>query len=360
MKKAKVIIPSLALLSFSALACVTGSVAWFSSITNAHVSTSSFAVRAIVGAMDIGVYHGLGTRATLDESEISDDTTIKDASGKVIGYQKSEKIVVVPGKLENGTEYELSHGSYDPATQTAFTYKANAIAKVNDETNAPQDYAHEADNKYLEQGTAGVYNIMTWKMTFDYDFKGAGAGSKNLYIDVGKISFEKGIKTYGPDAYDTARGFRLFFLTMGTDGSVIDWTCISPFQADVLDKNNTAASGQPAVLEKSCYIKNDSGTPTKEYFDTSLYGNLIYSEERDGDNFDISIVDGHGYSDRKDCIGTFSATSLVQGQTYARITIKVVACYEGCDNNVTFESNINKVTSVLDFYVADNDGTHSA
>ena len=358
MKKAKVIIPSLALLSFSALACVTGSVAWFSSITNAHVSTSSFAVRAIVGAMDIGVYHGLGTRATLEESEITDARTIKDGSGNVIGYQKSEKIVVVPGKLSEN-DYELSHGSYDPDSQTAFTYKAGSVAKVNDEATAPQDYAHEVDNKYLEQGTAGVYNIMTWKMTFDYDFKGAGAGSKNLYIDVDKISFTEGT-TYGSEAYDTARGFRLFFLTLGTDNSVIDWTCISPFQAAELDKNNLAATDQPVVLEKSCYIKDVSGTPTKTYFDTTDTGNLITSPTRDGSNFDISDVDGHGYSDRKDCIGTFSANSLVEGQTYARITVKVVACYEGCDNNVTFESNMNKVTSVLDFYVADNDGTHPA
>lgn len=345
MKKAKVIIPSLALLSFSALACVTGSVAWFSSITQAQVATSSFGVKAIVGTMNISVTQGVATRIGVTTSEtVEDKYKVFDGDNNLIGYKNREDIIVnpaiVPGTASDPSQ--LSHGSYNCATQTAFTFDSSASGAVRAKkvSDKPQTTANE--QYYREQGAIDAYNIFTWNMEFEYDWSGATSGTKNLYLDLKSIAFTKHEDHVAGKA-DSAYGFRIAFITLKDDDSTLDWTVISPFQ----DKEFDLPSGT-----ESCYVASPSETAK---YDPSVTGNLIYSPSRNGTTFDISGVESAGYNDRKDCVGQFDASTAVNSKS--KIRIKVVCWYEGEDGNVIFQTVYNQVSAnPIKFIVADDLG----
>lgn len=345
MKKAKVIIPSLALLSFSALACVTGSVAWFSSITQAQVATSSFGVKAIVGTMNISVTQGVATRIGVNTTEtVEEKYIIRDGEDNIIGYKNREDIIVNPANVGTTTDpVQLSHGSYNCATQTAFTFDSASSGAVRAKvvSDMPQTTANESF--YREQGAIDAYNIFTWNMEFEYDWSGATSGTKNLYLDLKSIAFTKHEDHVAGKA-DSAYGFRIAFITLNDNDTTKDWTVISPFQ----DKEFDLPEGK-----KSCYVASPSATAD---YDTSATGNLIYSPSRNGTSFDISGVESAGYSDRKDCVGQFNAATAVNSKS--KIRIKVVCWYEGEDGNVIFQTVYNQVSAnPIKFIVADDLGT---
>lgn len=332
MKKAKVIIPSLSLLCFSAVACVTGTVAWFSSVSNAHVATTNFSVKALEGSMNVEIYHGVGTKATLQNA--TDEQKIKDGSGNIIGYKGSDSIVVVPDTYGEGgaNTNTLTHGSFDAANQKAYTIKPfSSISSPEYQlvTSSAITKANEAD--FQASGTEGYYHIFSFDMVFNYDFGGASTGKYNLFFDV--TGTESAVtKTSGElTTLDTARGFRMAFYNetskkwvAWSDLQSKEWGTTTPKTAS----NYIGTSGKDTTIKSIAYNPDEDG-------------NLIYSDDP------IIMVQGAtGSAARKDCLGTFDASTST-----TQIKIKTVAWYEGQDPNIVKDADLAAVNVKMAFYL---------
>lgn len=334
MKKAKILIPSISILCFSAIACVTGSVAWFSSVSNASVATSEFEVKALTGAMAMEVYHGVGTKATL--ADASDDQKIfKSGTSTIIGYKGSDSIVVKPdtyGESPNEKTNVLTHGSFDAGNQKVYTMKAFSSLTSPEYEQIGKDKAITKDNEssFYASGTQGYYHIFSFDLKFTYDFGESTTGKYNLFFDVETSKF--GRKTAAPESgSDIAKGFRIGFYNTSSK----DWVVWSDLQSKEW--------GDSTPKTKSHYVSEvDSKLKTVDY-NPAADGNLIYS-----DDTITKVTTSTGSAARKDCLGTFDneATTKVKA-----IEIKVVAWYEGEDPNVNSDATLNAVKASMSFYL---------
>lgn len=311
MKKAKVIIPALAALTFSVIASVTGTVAWFTSQSSIAVNTSEFTVTGLEGSLNVNPTAGMGTRV-----DGANETTVIAA--------------------KTGTN--LTHGSFDIKSKKVFSTDL-----VGAYTNKPYAYlnsgtteAHE--NDWMENITKGVYNAYSWSLTFKYGSGDTFTLDKqlNVYFDVASSS---ATASAVPADETTPAAMRAFRLAMICGDKAVVW---SPHQGlEMLPK--AGATGKA-----SCHVgvnSSDSSFEEQQY-DGTLTGDLIYKQ----DSTVSYISEGEGIENRKDCIAKF-----VPGES-SSVTVDFVAWYEGCDDtNIQTGTTLKGyVKSNLAFYVRQN------
>lgn len=311
MKKKKIIIPAFSLLALSVVASITGTVAWFTSVTNASFTTDLFEVKKLEGSISMVVTKGVGT-------------TVEESGSDVKSY------TVKPDKTGDSTN-ALTHGSFDHKTQTPW-------AIVNGETGYYQYSAGAAMTKANEskfKAVDGSFYLFSWTITFTFDYGDAGVGpDQNLYFDMGSTATAN---TEIGDGLNAARGFRMAFINQDDTTGAMVW---SPFQNKTLDQNPAEAGKQP----NSRYV--NSATTTADY-DSSDTGDLHYM----GDPL-ARIAGQAGNKTRKDYLGTFSASDIASASNVINLT--VVVWYEGEDENITTSALMNKVQSSIQFYVRGN------
>ena len=188
MKKSKIIIPALALIAFSTIASVAGSVAWFTANRTATINAGSYAVVKTNANLEVALSNGIGT----------------STSGTTVTF--------------NGL---LTDGSVNHSTQKVYTPDANGTALAaspRGEIDLNGSYplaGGETLADLLERGETNdstpvkIYTAATFDITFTIKF-GSAAGDFGLYLDntAGKSNFA----VDGGATAVTATGFRMAFL----------------------------------------------------------------------------------------------------------------------------------------------------
>jgi len=312
MKKAKILVPALAILALSVTASVTGTVAWFTTSTTTSVQFKDFGVKTMDGKLTTSLTAGVGTKIT------TPTTGDKYISAKTYG---------------TGTDLvKMTHGSYDPASDICWTRIIDDITEKSPE-----------DGKYDD----ATYFYFSWTITFTYDFGTASGGDgMNLYFDPASATTLTPTTAQSPTKA-VERGFRMAFVNAAAE----DWVVWSPLQQNTLEQN----TGKPT----SKYLKSNSDKTacTEQNYDASLNGNLIYQDEYKGTGTDVckKIETSTGSAARKDCLGTFKKPTS-GSSTSSVITIKVVTWFEGLDDNVISTAAIDKanIGATLSFYLRTN------
>lgn len=284
MKKAKIIVPALALLALSVTASITGTVAWFTVASNANAQFTQIGVQKLEGKLARTLTAGTGTRVVDD------------------------KILPLEGTVES-TYVKLTHASYNVTNGDLWS---NTMGEIEKQTSAQYD--------------ANTYFKFDFTITFSYDFGSTvSTADYNLYFDysTSKLNTTGGTEL-DADKYYAARGFRMAFET--TFRKVV-W---SPWQNKTLDQN-------PGTTKpNSCY--QSAADATTDYTITDV-GNLIYM----GDDSLPTITGSTASNARKDCLGTFTKPET---GTKSELAVKCTMWLEGNDENIS--NKITSIDEVLD------------
>ena len=292
MKKSKIIIPALAMIAFSVAAAATGTVAWFTANRTA--------------SLDAGTYAVVKTTSNLS-------VTLSDGVGAARSGGTSNEIIVVDGKLTDGSFNHLTGDIFEPNSE------GSAIANtynLSDQNLATELVRGETGG----QDSVNIYTAVTFGMTFKVKF-GAASNDIGLFLDLEVIS--NAAKSYfqvagtpEPEAV-TATGFRMaFYATNGGSTKVF-----ADLQESAECAHMTSTSDMDGVAYQSGLIDIDTAAaiPTTS-----------------------TLADYTGYAGY---LGTF-ANSAKDENNEVTLSYTVVCWFEGTDPNIVNQDDDEDYQSV--------------
>ena len=290
MKKSKIIIPALGMLILSTAASVTGTVAWFTTVSSATANITSFAVRKLGGDLSYVVAAGTGTEK-VDSSDTSSITL-------------------------TGTNPAMCDASFNHSTK--HPWKANSTASAFTEITTENVANWGVTSASPAQVT---YYAVSWSYTFTYTF-GGDSTAMNLYFDsaASTVTPTQTQAAAGSQTEQTYKGFRIAFI------------CDSSSRAVVWAKHQSSAN---------CHYVTAANNQAGAYSNvnsTSAAGDLI-----DSTNMTAISENSTGTVARADYLGQFTTAANT-------LTIKCVAWFEGTDPNVINGSEMDSVAAALTFY----------
>jgi len=309
MKKSKIIVPALALLAFTTISSVSGTVAWFTASRGGSFTASNFKVVNPEGNMAIALGNKIGTTIS--------GTTVNVA-----------------------TKYE-GEASAQANTQVdaSFDHKTPALWQdiPNDNGGQPTSFTTVSLTEAKAQIENHVFMIISWTATFTYTF-GADTADANIYFNAAESTFTvaEGIKADADNSTKlyTYRGFRVAMIESTGAASTV-W---APQQLAAQCKYITKSDGT-----KGTYKPALSGDPATIATD----GDLIAS-----DCIPTKIAAGStGSKQRADYIGTFKKPS---DGTSTTVVCTFYAWFEGTDPNVKNDVRLDAVSLDMKFYVRNN------
>ena len=311
MKKSKIIIPALGMLLLSTAASVSGTVAWFTTVSTADAQISSFAIRKLGGDLDLTI-----------KTE-ADNTTGEGAVTYGIGTAKSGNAIVLKDQASKDTA--LCDASYKH-TSTAGVYKAN--------NSATQFETVAESNWKVSSGGKDTYYAVSWTLEFGYTF-GGDASNVNLYFDLQNASLEPTAGTDGSAATgETWKGFRIAFI------------CGSRTVVWAGGHTTSEASG----LHYQTSANSQGGGDYVNANSANQLGDLITGFGTSSDSgypAAVAILPGSENSPqsgtRSDFIGQFTTSTTT-------LSVKCIAWYEGNDDNVINGARMDTVSAVMAFY----------
>ena len=319
MKKSKIILPALGMLLLSTAASVTGTVAWFTTVSTANAQLSSFAIRKLGGELALniktaadGTSYGVGTRK------------YGDSEGAALNPAETPASDVIVLK---GTNPALCDASYKH-TSTASVYKSNSAG------NAFNTIAESA--WAVDRTTQITYYAVSWTLEFTYTF-GGDTTNVNLYFDLDNASLTAHVGA-GSSSNNTWKGFRIAFVT--TNRTVV-W-------AGGKTSAEAQVTGQGAIV----YQSGASTSTVTEYADAnsdSVAGDLITGYGTSGTYaaaLHAPTADQAG-TGRADYIGSFTSAAPT-------LSVKCIAWFEGNDPNVVNGATMDTVDAVMAFYTRTN------
>jgi len=321
MKKSKIIIPALGMLLLSTAASVTGTVAWFTSVSALEANMNSFAVKRLGGNLELDI------------------KTEDDNSGSTV-YGNGSKLDGEAVTLQDNCFF--THGSYNHNEHLVYrptNAQATTFASVSDVT-TDSDPANPTwyQSAEVNNVTYKYYYAVSWTYIFTYTF-GANDNNVNLYFDNTNSVVTK---TAGETTGDlhTYLGFRMAFVSgtslNGNDRSIV-W-------ADNGDSNS--ATNAPKYLKTESSVTSASGTYTSPNATNSGSSDLI-----DVNATNIDIAEGStGTSTRCNYIGQFTKPANAASNASAVLYVRVIAWFEGTDLNVVNASTLDTVSAVSAFY----------
>ena len=298
MKKSKIIIPALGMLILSTAASVTGTVAWFTTVSTAQANLTSFAVRKLGGDLGLVI------------------KTAADGESYGVGTDLSGGSVVLAG-----TDPALCDASYKH-TSTASVYKANASA------NAFQTVA--SSGWKVTSGGKDTYYAVSWTLEFTYTF-GGDATNVNLYYDLDQASLTGTQVTAGNGvnaSKETWKGFRIAF--------------ISGARTLVWAGGHTSSEASGLKYQAGTAVAN----ATTYTSPNATNGDLVTGFGASGDYaaaVHASSEDDPAAATRADYIGTFTTANNT-------LSVQCIAWYEGNDANVVNGARMDTVAAVMAFY----------
>ena len=326
MKKSKVIVPALAMIGLSAVASVTGSVAWFTAQRTGNITTNEFVVTKTDGTLECDVVGGIGTTRSAAGVISSGTNKLSDAS-----FNPATK------QLYNDVENNEGVATNFVAVGTATSY--TDLAETKNDRNPVTHW-------YVLSSNDHVYYAYTWQVTVSYTW-GSDHRDLNVFFDytnsattIAKQSGESG------DAAQTGLGFRIAIINADASHTV------------VFNKQQSAAKFS------TTYATNDGeafyGTTNASNANYSYFGNDFYG---------FGNVACNAASESRKAIGTYAkATDSEASQTgrhdylatisrngdelSSSATFTCVAWFEGNDENMRNNKRMDQVTSTVAFYSA--------
>ncbi len=291
MKKSKIIVPALAMIGLSAVASVTGSVAWFTAQRSAEVTAGNYAVVKTNAELTCVTTGGVGTSATNNVVTVDSGFKLTDAS-----FDHTRN----------------SEALYAPDTAGASIAKKSTLAEMATASNIVRD----ADNN--------IYSAFTFHLAFTLSFGGAG-NDVALFLDntAGNTAFT----VNGGGEAKTAQGFRMAFVGTGTNVANTNNRVL----ADLQNKTETDAQSQQFTAIKHVDSLSSADTQQKkaingvEYLATDLM-DTTYSTALPEDNASTLAQ----VQDRPDYLGKFTFAA----NTDVVLNYTVVAWFEGTDPEI--------------------------
>ena len=287
MKKSKIIIPALGMLILSTAASVTGTVAWFTTVSTAQANITSFAVRKLGGDLDYTVSAGTGTEKATDTAKATIQLT--------------------------GTSPALCDASYNHSTGKVWKANSNASAFTAIDSESLANWTAASNASSI------TYYAVSWSYTFSYSF-GGDTNPVNLYFNSisSSVTPTLTLAASGTQTEQTYKGFRIAFIC--GDRTVVWAKSQTSANCHYVTATNAAAG---------TYSNVDS---------SSAAGDLL-------DSTGVTIVaeNGSGSVARADYLGQFTSSST-------SLTVKCIAWFEGTDPNIVNGAEMDSVAAVLDFY----------
>ena len=304
MKKSKIIVPALAVIAFSTVASITGTVAWFTANSSVTVNAGSYTVATATSGLTYSLSGGVGTQVT--------------------GSGQSAAIAV----KEN---CKLTDASFDHSAKKIFEPNSDGSALKNTAGTALDD-ATEANMKRAEDGSTNIYSVFTWNITFKVAFKSTG-NNMALYLDT--TADHSAFSTTGTT---TALGFRMAFV-----GQTSGYTSTKVF-ADLQDD------------DLCTYVTSSSNFQNGIPYDSSSHVLIDKDYAEALPNNDVNVTTGSslpvnlaGAQARNDYLGYFAFAA----DTEVSLSYKVVCWFEGTDPNIVTSSTVSTifdtVTATLTF-----------
>ncbi len=305
MKKSKVIVPAVAMIAFSTAASIAGSVAWFTASRQAVISAGTYAVVKTTSNLDVKLAAGVGT--SVDGKTVTfggrlTDGSYNHTSGKV--YQPT-----ADGKaIDQTARGEVDVVSYDAT-------KADEVSAV----------ATSLERATVKVGSSNVkvYTAATFDITFTVNF-GAVEADIGLFLnctgDNSKFSTDAATPI-------TAKGFRMGFYPIS------------------VPTGSAGAQKVFADLQESGKCKYVAG---KDNYAGTAYTGSALIDSAYSDPLPTTSTSRADALARADYLGTFKFAS----QAEVSITIRVVAWFEGTDENIVnqaLDANYQSVASQLTF-----------
>jgi|GEM_PF-1641597 len=324
MKKSLLIAPALGVLVLAAAGSVGGTVAWFSSNTAWDNQAGEFAITKLDGNLTAAVTSGIGTQVSTANA----------------------KNIVVAEEGANTHKNKLTHGSYDYKGGNAYVLQTEAHDEV------PAVFAKKAEADALSTGwkaaardtvepvkkANNVYYAVSWQVAFTYDFP-ADKTAVNLYFDFNSTDGSKtaDLAEVSAKEHQTYKGFRVAIVgqAAGTNGTTY---------------KRVWAPNQSTLAQAQKYVAGDAEHDLAGVRATYSSDDLIYAATE-------KIAEGQkGANERPDCIGQFTTDTENVSKT---LTFKFVAWFEGEDENVVDDAELQTIPSVsLKFYTRQDNGAN--
>lgn len=289
MKKSKIILPAVALLTISTVAAASSTVAWFTANRTVKVEVS-----------EVAVYN--------PESNLN--VTLSTVANS--GATATDKKVTMPKYMRDG--------SVDAANRKV--YKKDVVAET---------YEALADNTYFtdtalitgETGPQNIYRATSWKMTFS--MVGAAADDYAVLIDMTNsvTNFTRNDdEVNSKDTKKISESFRIAFVA----GDQV--TVLAPW----------------ATEDNLIYVTNNAADGNYKDNKVTVTGKAITSAEIASTDKNTKLTAANGY------IGTIAKST--EAATASKLEVTCYAWFEGEDPACVVPTGaINtKVSSILGFY----------
>lgn len=314
MKKSKIIIPALGMLLLSTAASVTGTVAWFTSMQTGSAQITSFAVTKTGGTLETELVVGNGTE--LNGSATNGSIVLKGAGTTTVDTDDAI----------------LTHGSYDHTTDSV--WKPNDTLDTFTQATRPTSgtgYQWTVDGTSSAEGF--IYYAVSWTINFKYTFS---ADTRDVYLFFDGSVGSAATSTFTPLKADgsavgssghlTYKGFRL---AMVGNAKVI-WAPGTNVTADEKYQSGATATSTTAYGTHNSYVSTGS------LIDSDGYANIKSGTLSNP-------------TQRADYIGTFDYDNADSNKVVT-LPVVCVAWFEGNDQNVVDDAELDKVSAALGFY----------
>ena len=300
----------------STAAAVSGTMAWFSASRSIQVSANDFAVEAIDGALDVAASEWIGPATVSADSKtisLTANHTLADAS---FDYRANQE------KLYTDTvDANDSINGYQDLGNVSTVHTAWLDT----------DTANAADDTWNVPGSESAHYGFAFKLTFSYDFK-TDHRTLGLFFNALADQNDTHLGSYvtnqtltaGSNGENTYKGFRMAF--------------IGNADRFVWAPNRTSAE----VTANSDLIKTVTGTTNASSVTTVASADLILKDSNVAQAANGNETTNKGY------LGTLA---YPQSGTRGTSEVICVVWYEGTDPAVVNASSMDKVSSVLKFYV---------
>lgn len=289
MKKSKIILPAVALLTISTVAAASSTVAWFTANRTVKVEVS-----------EVAVYN--------PESNLN--VTLSTVANS--GATATDKKVTMPKYMRDGS-VDAANGK---------VYKKDVVAET---------YEALADNTYFtdtalitgETGPQNIYRATSWKMTFS--MVGAAADDYAVLIDMTNTvtNFTRNDdEVSSKDTKKISESFRIAFVA----GDQV--TVLAPW----------------ATEDNLKYVTNNAANGNYKDNKVTVTGKAITSAEIASTDKDTKLTAANGY------VGTIAKSE--DAATASELKVTCYAWFEGEDPAcvVPTEAINTKVSSILGFY----------
>ena len=309
MKKTKVLIPGLALIAFSTVASIAGSVAWFTANRQVTINAGTYAV-------------------------VKTTANLECTATNVLGTTVSDNTITVAGVL---TDASFNH-------KTGMIYQPNSSGTDFHETYPAVAYNDDALATKLNRGTTSdsktIYSAILFQLQFKIDL-GGSSDDYGLFLDCyNNDSPAHAGSTFSTGGTpETAKGFRMaFYSAVATNYKNTVFADLQTSGTYDHDGNNETA------VEQGCsYVANN----------TAAFGTETLYDAADHDLIDMAYntalpdegVAANTAAARVDYLGKFAA-SAKDANNQVTLTYTVVCWFEGTDPEIVNRNAVSEYQSV--------------